>query len=111
MSKLHFPAAEMNDKRFAGFGYEVSVNYLGQTLTLISAPRGSKEVDVLAFAEAAHGEKFLRTCDEVRVAKVNERPETWQVNPMPGLLGEVWMVVVVWRMYAFFSELEGAEHE
>lgn len=99
------------DPKFDGFSYEFSVNYLGQTLTLISTRKGAKVEDVLAFAEAAHGEKYLRVCDEVRLAKKAERPERWDVNPMPCLQGEIWMVVVVWRLYTFFESVKDGSDE
>lgn len=87
---------------FAGFEYEMSVQYRGQTLTLISCPRGAKVEDVLAFAREAHGRMYQRNCDAVRVACEDERPASWKVNPVPALRGEAWLLVVVYELDTFW---------
>ena len=38
-----------------------------------------------------------RVCAEVRLAAPEERPASWDVNPKPGLQGEIWMLVVVFE--------------
>lgn len=80
-----------------GVDYEFSVQYLGQTLTLISAPKGTAFEAVVACARLAHRVRSSRVCAEVRLAAPEERPASWDVNPKPGLQGEIWMLVVVFE--------------
>ena len=69
----------------------------GQTLTLISAPKGTAFEAVVACARLAHRVRSSRVCAEVRLAAPEERPASWDVNPKPGLQGEIWMLVVVFE--------------
>lgn len=74
--------------------YEFSVVYLGRTLTLISAPKGTAFEAVADCARLAHRVRNARVCSGVRLAEAGERPASWNVNPKPGLQGEIWMLVV-----------------
>lgn len=76
--------------------YEFSVNYKGQTLTLVSAPKGTPSWAVLECARHAHWERYGRFCREVRLAEAVDRPPKWSGNPIPSVLGEIWMLVVKW---------------
>lgn len=86
-----------------GFEYEFSAQYLGRMLTLVSAPSGAPLWAVLECARQAHAEMYARVCRVVRLAERGERPPRWDVNPKPGLQGEIWMLVVV------FDEVSGLE--
>lgn len=77
--------------------YEFSVNYKGQTLTLVSAPKGTPLWAVLECARHAHMERYRRVCRDVRMAETADRPPRWFKNPIPSKLGEIWMLVVVWE--------------
>ena len=73
--------------------YECSLPFGRQTLTVVSAVRGLPVWAVLECARQAHAEGY-RSCRVLRLADVIDRPPTWVCNPMPGLLGEMWMLVV-----------------
>lgn len=77
--------------------YEFSVQFRGNTLTVISAEVGAEAEAVLSFARDAHYVRFRRLCTDVRLACAEERPVRWMKNPIPSALGELWMVVVVWE--------------
>jgi hypothetical protein len=85
--------------------YEFSVSYKGQTLTLVSAPKGAPLWAVLECARHAHRERYGRFCRDVRLAEKADRPPKWTRNPIPSNLGEIWMLVVKW------DEVPGVEFQ
>jgi hypothetical protein len=90
-----------------GIEYEFSVQYKGQTLTLISAPKGAALENIFECARRYHRERYYRVCAEVRRARTGDRPERWVRNPIPYKLGELWMLVVVFE--AGYPDVEGVE--
>lgn len=90
--------------------YQFSVNYKGQTLTLVQAPKGTELDDVIECARLAHRSNYHRVCDEVRLADVNDRPECWVKNPLPYRNGDLFILVVDWEpLYPDVCRKDGEE--
>lgn len=86
---------DLQNSAWAVMAEEVTVNCRGQMISVISAPRGTMPEVVCSFGMDFHRRRFGRAA-RVWVASLNERPEAWVVNPLPGRCGELWVVAVSW---------------